>query len=134
MRASFTFEQLKKGLSNTYIPLVCILVIILFTTSCSTVPTRQTASTDPAADSVNSKEKSGNAMDRLECRTVDVIGTRFTRKVCEYKETWAEIDKKNKKDAQQFVRGIDEQSGIVTGGGTDPGGGMMNTPMTPGGQ
>jgi hypothetical protein len=132
MRASFTFEQLKKYLSNTYIPLVCIIVITLFTTSCSTVPTKQTASTDPAANSLTSKEKSGNPMDRLECRTVEVTGTRFTRKVCEYKETWAAIDKKNKKEAEKFVREIDEQSGIV-GEKADPTG-RMNTPMSPWGQ
>ena len=133
MRASFTFEQLKKDLSNTYIPLVFIIVLALFSTSCSTVPTRQTASADPAANSLTSKEKSGRAMDRLECRTLEITGTRFKRKVCEYKETWAAIDKKNKKDANEFVRGIDEQSGIVSEEGTDPGVGMTNTPMTPGG-
>ena len=137
MRALFDPEQLKKDLS-AYIPLVCIIVVMMLTASCSTVSTKQTSSTNTAANSLTTKEKTdnektANAMDKLECRTVEATGSRFKRKVCERKEIWAAIDKKNKKEADQFIRRIEDQSGIVTGGRNDSAGGTTNTPMNPGG-
>ena len=136
MSALFTFKQIVKALANTYIPLVCVIVITLLTTSCATVPTKQTASTDTAANSLTTKvkaddETAANMLQELECRTVQVTGTRFTRKICEYKEVWAAIDKENRKKTDGFVRGINEQAGKATGGGVDSSGGRTNTPMTP---
>ena len=138
MSALFTFKQIVKALVNTSIPLVCVIVITLLTTSCATVPTKQTASTDTAANSLTTKvkaddETAADMLQQLECRTVSVPGSRFTKKVCEYKEVWAAIDKKNKKASDEFVGEITKNSGVVyedSGGG---GMGSYNTANMPGG-
>ena len=140
MSALFTFKQIIKALANTSIPLVCVIVITLLTTSCATVPTKQTTSTDTAANSLTTKEKADDEtaaemLQELECRTVAVTGSRFTKKVCEYKEVWAAIDKKNKKGADEFVGGITRNSGLIDPegkGASGGGGGRYNTPTTPG--
>ena len=128
MSAFFTFEQIKKDLANTYMPLVCIIVITLLATSCNTVPTKPTTSTDTAANSLTTKE---NIQKELECRSIEVTGSRFKRKICQTKEAWAKISNKNKKEAGEFSRGITEQSGIRTDEGIDSGGGRTNNPNTP---
>lgn len=139
MSAFFTFKQIIKALANTSMPLVCVIVITLLTTSCSTVPTKQTTSTDTTANSLTTKEKSdnettANILQELECREVEVTGSRFKRKVCEFKETWAAIDKENRKKSDKFVNGIKEQSVLINPEGKGvPGGagGSYNTPVTP---
>ena len=128
MGSSFTFEKMKKDLGNTYMSLICIIVIMLLTTSCSTVPTKQSTSTNTEANSLTTTE---NAQEELECRYVDATGSRFKRKVCRTKEAWAAISRKNKGEAEDFVRGMDEQSGISTSGGFDSAGGRTNNPTTP---
>ena len=141
MSALFTFKQIVKALANTYIPLVCVIVITLLTTSCATVPTKQTASTDTAANSLTTKvkaddETAANMLQELECRTVSVPGSRFTKKICEYKEVWAAIDKKNKKASDEFVGEITRNSGLIDPEGKGTTGGSMgsyNTPNMPGG-
>jgi len=141
MSALFTFKQIIKALVNTSMPLFCVIVITLLTTSCATVPTKQTTSTDTTANSLTTKEKSDNEttadiLQELECRTVEVTGTRFTRKICEFKEVWAAIDKENRKEAGEFVGGIIEQSGITDPEGKGSSGGSAgryNTPISPGG-
>ena len=141
MSALFTFKQMIKALANTSIPLVCVIVITLLTTSCATVPTKQTTSTDTAANSLTTKEKSDNEttadiLQELECRTVEVTGTRFTRKICEFKEVWAAIDKENRKESDEFVSGITRQSGINpegAAGGSAYDGQMVGNPNTPSG-
>ena len=138
MSALFTFKQIIKALANTSIPLVCVIVITLLTTSCATVPTKQTTSTDTTANSLTTKEKSdnettANILQELECRTVQVTGTRFTRKICELKEVWAAIDKENRKKSGEFVGEITRQSGInpSEGAGSAYGGQMVGNPNTP---
>ncbi|MFC1839733.1 hypothetical protein ACFL1N_09145 [Thermodesulfobacteriota bacterium] len=136
MSALFTFKQIIKALANTSMPLVCVIVITLLTISCSTVPTKQTTSTDTAANSLTTKEKSDNKtteniQKELECRYIEVTGSRFKKKICKSKEAWAKISKRHKSEADEFVRGITEKSGISTSGETDPAGGRMNTPTTP---
>lgn len=141
MSALFTFKQIIKALANTSIQLVCVIVITLLTTSCATVPTKQTTSTDTTANSLTTKEKSdnettANSLQDLECRTVQVTGSRFTRKICEFKEVWAAIDKENRKESDEFVSEITRQSGInPEGGGGSPYDGQMggnpNTPTGP---
>jgi len=134
MSALFTFEQLKKDLANTYIPLVCMIVITLLTISCNTVPTKQT---DTAVNSLTTKEKSdnettANKKQELECRDVEITGSRFKRKVCEYKETWAAIDKKNERQTDELVRNITEQSGIINAeGAVSSDVGKVNSAITP---
>jgi biotin-(acetyl-CoA carboxylase) ligase len=138
MSALFTFKQIIKALANTSIPLVCVIVITLLTASCATVPTKQTKSTDTTANSLTTKEKSDNEttadiLQEIECRTVQVTGSRFTRKICEYKEVWAAIDKENKKESDEFVRGITEQSGLIDpeGKGVGGPGGRINSAVSP---
>lgn len=121
MSALFTFEQVKKDLANTCIPFVCIIVITLLTASCSTVPNKQTTN-----------ETKAEMLQNIECRTVEVIGSRFKRKVCEHKDTWAAIDKENRKNSDELVRGLNEQSARSTTEGVDGSGGRINTPITPG--
>lgn len=118
MSALFSFEQAIKALANTSMTLVCVIVVTLLTASCATVPSNQTTSTDTTANSLATNEKSeketaADALQKLECRTVDVIGTRLKRKVCEFKETWAAIDKKNSEKSGEFKRKMDEQSTVV---------------------
>jgi hypothetical protein len=140
MRALFTFKQIIKALANTSMPLVCVIAITLWTTSCATVPTKQTTSTDTTANSLTTKEKSdnettANTLQELECRTVEVTGTRFKRKICEYKETWAAIDKKNRKESDELVSGITEQSGLIDPEGKGASGGSrgrINSAVSPG--
>jgi maltose-binding protein MalE len=137
MSALFTFKQIIKALANTFMPLVCVIVIMLLATSCSTVPTKQTTSTDTTANSLTTKEKSdnettANILQELECREVTVAGSRFTRKVCEFKETWAAIDKENRKKSDKIVSGIKENSALINPEGKPvPSGGAYNTPITP---
>ena len=76
-------------------------------------------------------ETTENIQKEIECRYVDATGSRFKRKVCKTKETWAAISKKNRGEADDFVRGITEQSGIRTDEGIDPSGGRLNTPISP---
>jgi len=138
MNALFSFEQIIKALANTSMSLVCVIVITLLTTSCATVPTKQTTSTDTTANSLTTKEKSdnettANILQKLECRDVEVTGTRFKRKICEFKETWADIDKENRQKTGEFVRKLTEQSGIINPEGKAVPGGMgrENNPTTP---
>jgi urate oxidase len=139
MSALFTFEQIKKALANNSMPLVCVIVITLLITSCATVPTKQTASTDTTANSLTTKEKSDNEttkdiLKKIECRDVVETGTHFTRKICEFKETWNDISKENRREGDEFVREINKQSGIINPEGTqDSGQGKVNSPTTPGG-
>jgi hypothetical protein len=138
MSALFTFEQIKKALANTSMPLVCVIVITLLTTSCATVPTKQATSTDTTANSLTTKEKSDNEtkediLQKLECRKVVETGTRVTRTICELKETWAAISKENRRESDEYVREITTQSGIINSqGAQDSGQGRVNNPMTPG--
>lgn len=129
MSALFSFEQIIKALAKTSMLLFCVIVITLLTTSCSTAPTKQTTLTDTTANSLATKEKSDK---ELECRTVTATGSRFSKKVCEYKETWAAIDKKNNSYSEELVRKLDENSGIINPEGK-PGYGMSpyNDAMTP---
>jgi hypothetical protein len=139
MSALFTFKQIIKALGNTSMPLVCVIVVTLLTTSCATVPTKQTASTDTTANSLTTKEKSdnettANILEKLECREVQITGTRFKRTICEFKETWADIDKENREETDEFVREITEQSGIINpeGKGASGGeGGRINSAVSP---
>ncbi len=137
MKALFSFDQIIKALANTFMPLVCVIVITLFTASCSTVPTKQTTSTDSTANSLTAKVKSDNETtdditQRLECRDVDVTGSRFKKKICEYKETWAAIDKENEEKSGKLVRKLDQESGIINKGGQGASaGGTYNDAMTP---
>jgi hypothetical protein len=138
MSALSIFEQIKKILVNTSMPLICVIVITLLTTSCATAPTKQTTSTDTKANSLATKEKSDNgakedAMDKIECRTVTATGSSLKRKVCEYKEIWAAIDKENSKNKDKVVNGISGQTGIINGGGGDTSGGMTNSAVSPAG-
>lgn len=128
MSAWFTFEQIKKDLAKTCILFICIIGIMLLTASCNTVPTKQTASNDIAANSLTAAE---NNQEELECRYVDVTGSRFKKKVCKTKETWAAISKKTRGEADELTRGINEQSGVSTGGGIDSDGGRVSNPTTP---
>jgi hypothetical protein len=140
MSALFTFKQIIKALGNTSMPLVCVIVITLLTTSCATVPTKQTTSTDTTPNSLTTKEKSDNEttadiLQKLECREVEVTGTRFKKTICEFKETWADIDKDNRKESDEFVRKITEQSGLIDpeGKGASGGsGGRINSAVSPG--
>ena len=139
MSALFTFKRIIKALANTSMPLVCVIVITLLTASCATAPTKQTTSTDTTANSLTTKEKSdnettANILQEIECRTVAVPGSRFKRKVCELKEVWAAIDKKNKGKADELVRGITEQSGLIDpeGKGVGGPGGRINSAVSPG--
>ena len=138
MSSLFTFKQIIKALANTSMLLVCGIVFTLLTTSCATVPTKQTASTDTTANSLTTKEKSDNEttadiLQKIECRYIEVTGSRFKRKVCEFKETWAAIDKENKRDADEFFRDTNEKSGLKTPeGNVSPDGGRVNNPITPG--
>jgi hypothetical protein len=120
--------------------LVCLIVITLLTASCATAPTKQITSTDTTANSLATKEKSDNEttadiLQELECRTVEVTGSRFTKKICETKEVWAAIDKKNKKESDEFVGELTRQSGVVyeDAGSAYSGklGGNPNTPTGP---
>jgi hypothetical protein len=137
MSVFFSSQRILKTLANTSMLLVCIIVILLLTTSCTTVPTKQTTSADTPAKSLAVKEKSGNGttedpLQKLECRDVEVTGSRFKKKVCEYKETWAAIDKENNKKSSEYVKKIDEQSGLVNPEGkANAGGGIYNDAMTP---
>ncbi len=134
MNALFTFEQIKKALANNSMPLVCVIVITLLTTSCATVPTKQIASTDTTANSLTTKEKSGNEtskeiMKKIECRDVVETGTHFKRTVCEFKETWDEISKEKGKKADELVREVTRQSGIIHP--QDSSMGRVNSAITP---
>jgi len=137
MSALFTFEQIKKALANTSMPLVCVIVITLLTTSCATVPTKQTTSTDTTASSLTTKEKSDNetkedVLKKLECRKVVATGTLVKRTICEFKETWADASKEDRRKSDEFVREITKQSGIINPEGkADSGMGRVNSPTTP---
>jgi hypothetical protein len=139
MSALFTFKRIIKALANTSMPLVCVIVITLLTTSCATVATKQTTSTDTTANSLTTKEKSdnettANILQELECREVQITGTRFKRTICEFKEVWAAIDKENRKESDEFVSGITEQSGLTNPEGKPPSGGegKINSAVSPG--
>ena len=136
MSALFTFKQIIKALANTSIPLVCVIVITLLTTSCATVPAKQTTSTDTTAKSLTTKvkaddETAAEALQEIECRTVQQTGTRFKKKICEYKWVWAAIDKENRKESDEFVDEITRQSAIPQGSEAYGGGGMVGNPNTP---
>ena len=134
MSALFSFKQIIKALANTFMPLVCVIVIMLMTASCSTMTTKQAASTDTAANSLTAKEKSDNEttaksiQQATECRYIAVTGSRFGKKICRTKEAWAEIAKKHEKAADELVRGLTDQSGLPP---TESGMGKLNTPTTP---
>jgi hypothetical protein len=132
MSALFIFKQIKNALVNTSMPFVCVIIITLLTASCATAPTKQTASTDTKANSLTTKEKSDketkeNAIDKIECRDVTGTGSRFKRKVCEYKEVWAAIDKENSKNKDKLIKGINDQTGIING----PDAGNVNSVVSP---
>ena len=124
MSALFSFKQIIKAMANTSMLLVCVIVITLSAASCSTVQTKQTTSTDTTANSLATKEKSGM---QLECRDVTTTGSRFKKKVCEYKKTWDAIDKKNNSSSEEFKNSLDTQSGIIKGSST----GEYNDAMAP---
>ena len=133
MSALFSFKQIIKALANTSMPLVCVIVITLLTTSCSTMATKQATSTDTTANSLTAKEKSvnettANIQQATECRYIAVTGSRFGKKICRTKEAWAEIAKKHEKAADELVRGLTDQSGLPP---TESGMGKLNTPTTP---
>ncbi len=135
MNALFNFEQIKKALANNSMPLVCVIVITLLTTSCATVPTKQTTSTDTTANSLTTKEKSNNEtskeiVKKIECRDIVATGSTIKRTVCEFKETWAEISQEKGKKADEFIQEINRKSGIINPG-QNSGGGMVNSAVTP---
>ena len=140
MKTLLSFEQIIKALANTSMPLVCVIVITLLTASCATAPTKQTTSTDTTANSLTTKEKSdnettANILQEIECRTVAVPGSRFKRKVCELKEVWAAIDKKNKGKADELVNKVNELSGLIdpeATGASGGAGGRINSAVSPG--
>ena len=134
MSALFSFKQIIKALANTFMPLVCVIVIMLMTASCSTMTTKQATSTNTTASSLTAKEKSDNEttaksiQQATECRYIAVTGSRFGKKICRTKEAWAEIAKKHEKAADELVRGLTDQSGLPP---TESGMGKLNTPTTP---
>ena len=129
MNALFTFEQIKKALANTSMPLVCVIVITLLTTSCATVPTKQTTSTDTTANSLTAKEKSKEIVKKIECREVVATGSTIKRTICEFKETWAEISKEKGEKTDEFIQEINRKSGIITP--QSSGNGIVNSAVTP---
>jgi hypothetical protein len=131
MNALFNFEQIKKALANNSMPLVCVIVITLLTTSCATVPTKQTTSTDTTANSLTAKERSKEIVKKIECRDVVATGTTIKRTVCEFKETWDEISKEKGKKADELVREVTRQSGIIPEGTQNSGQGRVNSAVTP---
>ncbi len=132
MSALFILEQIKKALAKTSMPLVCVIIIMLLTTSCATAPTKPTTSTDTTANTLATKEKSDNGtkediMKKIECRDVIETGSRVKRKICEYKETWAAIDEENRKKTEGAFSTFTAPTGIISG--------MANgqiTPISPG--
>jgi uncharacterized membrane protein YhiD involved in acid resistance len=141
MSPLFSFKQIVKALVNISMLLVCVIVLTLLTTSCGTAPTKKSTLNDATANSSTAKEKSAKKIkadvkEVLECREVESTGSRFKRKVCERKEVWAAIDKKNKKESEELVRTVNDQSGIINpeGKSTSGGIGSYNSPITtPGG-
>ena len=129
MNALFTFEQIKKALSNNSMPLVCVIVITLLTTSCATVPTKQIASTDTTANSLTAKERSKEIVKKIECREVVATGSTIKRTICEFKETWAEISKEKGEKTDEFIQEINRKSGIITP--QSSGNGIVNSAVTP---
>ena len=130
MSALISFERIMKAPANTSMSLVCVIAITLLTTSCSTAPTKQTASAGTTANSLTTRKISDDELQNIECRTVSEIGTRLKRKVCEFKETWAAIDKANSEKSGEFKRKIDEQSGIVNPQGRPASTTISNTAIT----
>lgn len=130
MSALFSFGKITKALANTSMSFVCVIVITLLATSCATAPTKQTASTDTTANSLTTKKISKDELQKIECREVDVIGSRFKRKVCEFKETWAAIDKENREKSGEFKRKMDEQSTIVNPQGLPASNTLSNSAVT----
>jgi hypothetical protein len=120
MSALLIFEQINKALAKTSMLLVCVIIITLLTTSCATAPTKPTTSIDTTANTLATKEKSGNEtkennMDKIECRDVIETGSLLKRKICEYKETWAAIDKENRKKTEAAFTTFTAPSGIISG-------------------
>ena len=134
MSALFSFKQIIKALANTFMPLVCVIVIMLMTASCSTMTTKQATSTNTTASSLTAKEKSdnettANIQQATECRYIPVTGSRFGKKICRTKEAWAEIAKKHERAADELVRGLTDQSSLPP---TTSGMGQINSAASPG--
>jgi hypothetical protein len=58
------------------------------------------------------------------CRDVVYTGSRLKRRVCSTKAGWAEIDKKNRKTADDFDREAKRDDGVNTGTSGDAMGGQ----------
>jgi hypothetical protein len=130
MNTLFSFNRIIKVPANTSISLVCVLVITMLSTSCASAPTKQTVSTDTAVNSLTAKESSENILKKLECRDVEVTGTRFKRKICEFKETWVAIDKENSEKSDEFVRKMNDQATIVNPQGLPASNTVSNSAVT----
>jgi hypothetical protein len=130
MSSLFTFAQIKKALANNSLPLVCVIAITLLTTSCATVPTKQTALADTTANSLTAEERSKEIVKKIECREVTATGSTIKRTVCEFKETWAEISKEKGEKADELIQEINRKSGIINPG-QNSGNGVVNSAVTP---
>ncbi len=130
MNALFNFEQIKKALANNSMPLVCVIVITLLTTSCATVPTKQTTLADTTANSLTAKERSKEIVKKIECRDIVATGSTIKRTICEFKETWAESSEEKGKKADEFIQEINRKSGIINPG-QNSGMGTVNSAVTP---
>jgi hypothetical protein len=124
------FKRLKENVGMSMVNLACVLMIVLLTGACVTGSNKQTTSHANETGQVSAKDESKNVVtddsQEIECRRRAVTGSRLKKKICRTKAEWAAIDNKRRKKSDEFLRDMSQESGVNTGEGTDPMGGMSS--------
>lgn len=106
--------------------LLCIIALLLC--ACTSTGKNETATINNVTDQVAKNDDSGKGTieddQKIECRNLPVTGSRFKNRVCTTKAEWAIRDGKNKEKLDEFGRDMSGRTGINTGTGGDPMGGM----------
>jgi len=116
MKKIIFFNRLKENVRGSMASLAYVFMIALLTCACASTDKKQTSPYAIALDQILTEGESENSEtnddQEIVCRTREITGSRFKEKVCATKAEWAELDKKNRAEADYLDREIDRRTSV----------------------
>jgi hypothetical protein len=122
-------KRLKENVRASSVILACVFMIALLTGACASEYKKQTLSSANESGQVSAKSESQNGEtndgQELVCRTMTITGSRIKKTYCATKEQWAVMDKKNRKESEEFMDDVNDDA-VYTPPETGPMGGQAS--------
>lgn len=114
MRKQFLSKRAMKNIRTNILNIACVSMIALLLCACASENKKQMSplANDTSQDSEKNVAENGEANDDQEivCRKIAVSGSRIGKKTCATKKQWALRSKKTAKNAEGYIRDVNEAS------------------------